>query len=715
MATDDYRPMGMQTPLGDDATLLTAVAGVEELSTPFWYDLEFQAEDDAIDPAAVVGFPVTVRIEASKDETRYFNGVVNELTHVGWADRYTTYRARIVPWLWFLSQTADCRIFQEKSVKEIVEQIFGDLGFKDFQMKLSGSYPKREYCVQYRESDLNFVSRLLEEEGIFYFFKHENGKHTLVLADAPSAYFEIGDSDAAYPDPSHQHGRKNLVTQWRRSYRFRTGKYTHTDYNFKEPSTNLRREQTASRLPFAQAKSFEVYDYHGRHEDPGRGSALAKIRMEQIEAQHDVSEGESTCGTFTPGARFTFSDHRSASEVGKSYALTRVEIEARLEGYVTGMASGFVFQNRFECVPADAPFRPESRAKKPVVKGPQTAVIVGPASERKKDGIHVDEYSRVKAQFHWDREHDRDDEKCCWMRVSQAHAGKGWGYIDIPRVGEEVIVDFIEGDPDRPIITGRVYNGDVTPPFALTEGENAKNKTRRGNTTKTYGAGGFNEMSMDDTPGEEQIRIHGQYNMDTVVENDETHTIHNNRTKQVDVDESTTIGNDRTEKVGNDETMTVVNDQSEEIGNNRTTTVVVDDSLTIGNNRTLTVSNNRDALIGSNDSTTVGASKTLSVGANHSTNVAASQANVVGGSQTNAVGASLNESVGSNRSASVGMVDNQSAGLMTNISAGLTMTLSAGVTLTLAGPGGSITIGPSGIHIKGSMVKIDGNPVLINT
>ncbi len=493
-ATQSARPLAITTPLGSDVLLLNSMTGSESLSTPFQYDLELQSEDDEIDPVAIVGHNVTIRVEAG-EEPRFVNGIVSEFTHAGWADRLSSYRARIVPWLWLTDQTADCRIFQNKSTPDIIKQIFGDLGLTDYKLSLSGSYPPREYCVQYRETDFNFVSRLMEEEGIFYFFKHENGKHTLTLADSVSAYFDIPDSDVEFPDPTHDYTGANRVTDWQHSYAFRPGAYAHTDYNFKTPSTSLLKAEK-TKVKFREMKKFEVYDYHGRHEDGGRGQALAKVRLQELEARHDVASGHSFCGSFTPGGKFTFAYHRSQSEIGKTYVLTGVSLQARLYNYTSAAGEGFTCENRFECIPAATLFRPQRRARKPVVEGPQTAVIVGPAGEE----IYVDEFSRVKVQFHWDREGKRDENSSCWMRVSQAHAGNGWGYIDIPRIGEEVIVDFIEGDPDQPIITGRVYNGEVMPPFALDGGNNASNKTRRGNTTKTYKGGGFNEMSMDDTP-----------------------------------------------------------------------------------------------------------------------------------------------------------------------------------------------------------------------
>ncbi|MBN1853273.1 MAG: type VI secretion system tip protein VgrG, partial [Pirellulales bacterium] len=338
------------------------------------------------------------------------------------------------------------------------------LGFQDFKLKLSGNYPSHEYCVQYRETDFAFVSRLMEEEGIFYYFRHENGKHTLVLADDATAYYELDDSQVEFGDPNHTSGNQDQIKEWQHGYSYQPGKFAHTDYNFKTPAKILMATENTV-VNFANNKAFEVYDYHGRHRDTERGRALARVRMEALEVSHNVAHGESTYRSFSPGGKFKFERHRTRAEVGQSYLLSYVETLASLgDSYITGVGEGeFEFKNRFRCISADTVYRPPSDTPKPVVEGPQTAVVVGPAGEE----IYTDEHSRVKVQFHWDREGRKDEYSSCWIRVSQAHAGKGWGYIDIPRIGEAVIVDFLEGDPDAPIIIGRVYNANVMPPFPL--------------------------------------------------------------------------------------------------------------------------------------------------------------------------------------------------------------------------------------------------------
>jgi type VI secretion system secreted protein VgrG len=553
-ATQSHRELAIFTPLGKDKLLLHSLSGREELSQPFHFELEMLSADEAIDPGAIVGRNVSFRVARQDGVTRWFNGYVSRFGYVGQSVRGIVYRATLVPWLWFLQKTADCRIFQNKTAVQIIQQIFQDLGFQDFEVKLHASYPEREYCVQYRETDFAFVSRLMEEEGIFYYFRHENGKHTLVLADRKGAYFDLEDSKVEYRTTEDLEDR---ILSWEHFQEYRPGRWAQTDYDFKQPRLDLMsREPSTVHLP--RNKQFEIYDYPGNFTDRDGGKKRTRVRMEEHEVPHDVASGSGTYRTFSPGGKFKFQAHECAAEVGKSYVVTSIEHQASVDGsYVSGTAEAELpYRNRFTCMPSSVVYRPSRQTLRPIVEGPQTAVIVGPPGEE----IYPDEYGRVKVQFHWDREGKRDENSSCWIRVSQIHAGKGWGYMDLPRIGEEVIVDFLEGDPDRPIITGRVYNADNMPPFALPAG-----KTRRGNATKTYKGAGFNEMSMDDTPGAEQIRIHGQYNMDTVVEN--------NQTLVVGVDRASKIGSNDTTEIGNNSLLKVGVDSTEIVGNNKVTQV----------------------------------------------------------------------------------------------------------------------------------------------
>jgi type VI secretion system secreted protein VgrG len=559
-ATQITRPLALFTPLGPDKLLLRRLDGREEISRLFQYDLELLSDDEAIEPTKILGRKVTVQIRRNGAAPRYFNGFVSQFVRLGRSELAVAYQARVVPWLWFLTRTADCRIFQNRTTPQIIEQIFRDLGFSEFDLTgLKGRYVPREYCVQYRETDFDFVSRLMEEEGISYFFRHENGRHTLVLADHPAAYFEIDDRHVGTGQGDGTTRHVDQLTEWEHGYQYCSGRYAQTDYNFRTPQRNLMsREPGIVRLP--NNRALEIYDYPGRFGDADLSRERTRIRMEACEAEYDQVTGTATYGSFTPGGRFTVRRHPSRAELGRSYVLTAVQHTASVNStYLTGPKQDEIdFQVRFTCIPAEVPLRPASVTNKPTVHGPQTATVVGPRGEQ----IYTDEYGRVKVQFHWDREGQRDENSSCWLRVSQKHAGKGWGDMDLPRIGEEVIVGFLDGDPDRPIIKGRVYNGANEAPFPLPGG-----MTRSGGKSNTHQGSGYNEITLDDTDGQQQIRINAQHNMDTV--------IGNNQTEQVGVDRSTDIGND--------DTLTIAVDGSLEIGNDCQVTVGNDATYVVGN------------------------------------------------------------------------------------------------------------------------------------
>ncbi|MCB9872670.1 MAG: type VI secretion system tip protein VgrG [Planctomycetaceae bacterium] len=546
--------------VGNDKLALRKFSGREELSRLFEYDLEMLSGDRAIDPAEIIGGNVTFLISENGEAVRHFNGFVRAFGQNDHADRTSTYHAAVVPWLWFLTQTADCRIFQDKSTPEIIEQIFQDLGFDWCELRLSAKYEAREYCVQYRETDFDFVSRLMEEEGIFYYFRHENGKHTLVLADHASSYFELTDNRVECLDAERDGILTDQITNWRHEKRFSSGRWSHTDYDFKTPSNRLM-TNADSLVELKDNKVFEVYDYPGRYEEKGDGKAWVDRRIEEEETPHDTVLGRGGYRSFTPGGTFSVARHKNEVEVGGSYVLVSVETKATVNGaYVTGTQVEEVrFENKFRCIPDHVPFRPRRRTPRALVEGPQTAFVVGPAGEE----IYTDEFGRVKVQFHWDREGSRDEYSSCWIRVSQAHAGKGWGSFDLPRIGEEVIVSFLEGNPDRPVIKGRVYNAEAMPPFSL-----PAKMTRSGGKSDTHQGSGYNEVSADDTAGAEQLRTNAQYNMDAAVGNNQT----------------LAVGVDKTEDIGNNDDLSVAVDSSTEVGN--------DAGITVGNNTTYEVANN---------------------------------------------------------------------------------------------------------------------------
>lgn len=526
--TQTNRRISLTTPLGADALLLTSFRGDDRISRLFNFQLEMLSEKDSIDPASIVGHNVTIGIKLADGETeRYFNGYVRRFATGGKARGLRSYTAEVVPWLWFLTQTADCRIFQEKTAVEIIQQVFSDLGFNDFEIgEIKGNHPKREYCVQYRETDFNFVSRLMEQEGIFYFFRQEKGKHTLVLGDQKQAHKWCLEKDVEQDYTSSTIPNVDRVSDWQHDFAYIPGKWAQTDHNFqtfpartaKTPSSLLMTNEN-SVVKMKDSSKFEIYDHPGEYVDKGDGKAYTKVRMEADEATHDVVNGSSTCKTFDAGSKFGITKHDAQEEVGKAYLITVVHHDANEPAdYTTGSnRSSFDYMNTFRCIPEGVPFRPERITPKPAIYGTQTAVVTGPPGEE----IYPDKYGRVKVQFFWDREGVRDEKTSCWVRCAQASAGKNWGSMFLPRIGQEVVVTYLDGDPDRPLITGTVYNDDQMPPYTL-PAEKTKSTIK---TNSSPGGEGFNEIRFEDKKGTEQIFVHAQRNMDVRVRNDMMETV----------------------------------------------------------------------------------------------------------------------------------------------------------------------------------------------
>jgi len=518
----------------------------EAISSPYRVELTLASEDELGFDAAL-GKAALLTI-ASPDADRYFHGIINQFTQLGISGRFNVYRASLVPSLWLLSQEQDCRIFQDKSVPDIVKVVLEERGISadNYAFRLQGQYDPRTYCVQYRETDLNFISRLLEEEGIFYFFEHAEDKHLLVFGDGTVNYQPIqGEASVQFHVADGRVSEEETVSSFVLSRRIYPGKVSLKDFNFESPALDLSAENTSE-----ISQDLEIYDYPGEYLDQARGSSLARVRLQEAVMFKDKGEGQGACPRFTPGFMFTLTDHE-VDDLNKEYLLIDVVHTGSQTQALDEESSGggFEYSNHFLAIPSSVTFRPERNAPKPVVEGIQTAIVVGTSGEE----IYTDEYGRVKVQFHWDRRGRNDENSSCWMRVSQLWAGTGWGAMFIPRIGQEVIVDFLEGDPDRPLITGRVYHSSNMPPYDL-PGEKTKS------TIKSYSSpdgGGFNEVRFDDLKGEEQVFIHAEKNQDVRTKKDrkewvgqDSHLIVvRNQLEKVQADKHLTVNGDHNEKV----------------------------------------------------------------------------------------------------------------------------------------------------------------------
>lgn len=554
--TQDSRLIAVDTPLGKDVLLLVAFDGVEFISSPFQFQLTALSLNKEIKPEELIGQEITVKIQ--NGQGRVFNGFVQQFSfgEIN-SGGFREYKLLMVPWFWFLSKTENRRIFQNKTTKDIVQQIFSDLDFSDFDFRAASGEP-REYCIQYGESDLQFVSRLLEEEGYAYYFTHEKSKHTLVIVDKVNAYDECPETNLAYSKGSSPDSQ---IFSWEHNYEFRKGVWSLNDYDLQEPAKDLF-VHTTSKSNFANNEKFKHYDYPDLY-DIELGENLAKIRMGAEEVHMDTIDGGSNCSTFYAGGLFNLDKHDVKSESG-DYILLSVEHHAYDSSYYTGDSGESGYNNQFSCIPSDVHFRPTQEHLRPVMKGPQSAIVTGPKGE----DIYVDELGRIKVKFIWDREPRSDENSSCYLRVMQSWAGSGWGTSFIPRIGHEVIVTFLDGDPDRPIVTGAVYNGDNKPPF--------NSKTQSGiktHSTKDGTAENYNELRFDDKKGSEQVYIHAEKNFDALVENNETLIVENDRTKTIKHDENSTIENDRNKLVNNDQTETIKNNKTINVGKDHKETV----------------------------------------------------------------------------------------------------------------------------------------------
>jgi type VI secretion system secreted protein VgrG len=723
MATQESRSFELNTPLGKDVLLLREMSGTEAMSQPFRWDLDLLSEKGDLNADDILGQKVSVSCTLSNGKKRYFHGLVSEFSQGGWLQRYYRYRATVRPWYWMLTRTADCRIYQEMTVPQIFEAVVKQYGFTDYELRLSGSYSAREYCVQYRETDLNFLSRLLEHEGIYYFFEHAETKHTLVLADDPGQhrtfegyetvpYFAPGGKDALR--------ERDHLESWTYTKAVQPGSFATTDFDFEKPRKSLAGSATVSRQH--QQSTYEVFDYPGAlaQLESQQSDTTAKVRIQELQASYMVASGHGNAAGLATGRRFTL-EKFPRKDLNIAYVITRASYTLSVDSYESGTAHETpAIAVSIEAIDARTPFRAPRLTRKPMIHGAQTAMVVGPAGEE----IYTDKYARVKVQFPWDRYGKQDEQSSCWIRVAQLWAGRNWGMIHVPRIGQEVIVTFLEGDPDRPIITGRVYNGDSMPPYGLPD--NATQSGIKSRSSKGGAEANFNEIRFEDLKGSEQLYIHAEKNQDGVVENDETLTVGHDRTKTITHDESTKVGNNRTEMVGNNETITIGVNRTERVGANEEIHIGANRTETVGANETIAISANRTISVGSNETASVallrthnvGINEMINVGAAQEVNIGAAQAITVGAAQITSVGLEQMTNVGVHRSVNVGgnqahhVAGGRSAtvGKDDHLTVGTSLVIDAGESVTIRTGEASIKLERNGnITIQGKTLSMIGS------
>jgi type VI secretion system secreted protein VgrG len=640
------RHFTITTPLGADKFLLKNFQGEEQISGLFHYRLELISQDDSIAFTSIVGQKVTITIELpGGSDHQYINGVVGKFTQAGKSARFTTYFADIYPWLWLLTMNTDHQIFQNKSALDIIKKVFSDLGFTDFKDSTTKTYSTREFCVQYGESSFNFVSRLMESEGIFYFFDHTDSTHTLVLADDSSAYLSMPGLDTVQASPSGRSWETaDAMLESQIEQQVIVGQFKSDDYNFTTPSTDLLATASGSDT------SRSVYEYPGEYTTASDGETVTSLRLDALQAPGKLLKGTSMCRAFHAGAKFTLANHYR-SDANASYVLSSLSQTGDQDQY----------SNSFEAFPSDTVFHPPRLTPKPKVIGSQTALVVGKSGEE----IWTDEYGRIKVKFYWDQSSATDETSSCWIRVAQGWAGKAWGSIFIPRIGQEVVVSFLDGNPDRPLVTGCVFNAQQTVPYTLPD-EQTKSTVK---TNSSKGGSGFNELRFEDKAGSEEIFIQAQKDMNVTVLNNLTTTVTNARTTTVSQKDDSLVvdqGNRSIKVNTGNETHAVQGKRDLTITGNETHTNSADFTQNVSGNFTLKVSGNLSIQASGSVSIQSGTSFDNKAGTALTNKAGTSLTNDAGTSLTNKAGTSMdNEAQVSITSKANASHDVESSGILT--------------------------------------------------
>lgn len=638
-------PMKLETSLGD-ALMFKSMDATEELGRLFEFNVEALADSGTIKPDDLLGKPATVSVELDDTQTRYFHGLVCAIETGRATRRQFQYRLCLRPWLWMLTRRTDTRVFQQVTVVDILRKVFQPFNPK-VEFQLTGTFPKYDYCVQYRESDFNFVSRLMEQEGIYYYFKHTKTEHTMVVVNAPNAHGTYLTFDNfLYREEIDQALEFEAINEWRTRREIQSGQVLLRDYDFTKPKTVLQGKTKSPRE--GASDKLEVYDYPGRHTfaetaEPAEITRYSQLRMEELQARYVRVDGAGPLRGMACGHRFALLDH-PRSDQNQVYLAVSTRYEMRLSGYESGTdavegpdPSQTTCRCSFSAIPDTEIFRSACTAERPVVNGLHTAIVVGSGGEE----IHTDKHGRVRVQFHWDRLGEKDDKSSCWVRVSSPWAGKGWGGISLPRVGQEVVVDFLGGDPDKPLITGRVYNGDQTPPYELPA--NATVSTNKSRSSKGGGVDNFNELRFEDKKGSEYIWFQAEKDLHQFVKNDATLLVKGKQDRIVRKDLTEQIDGAVKVKIGKDNVTEVVGKHSLKV----TGDIMTESS------------------------------------------------------------ASISQKSATKTDVKVGTDLGVDAGMNVHLKAGMNVVIEAGIMITLKAGPSTVVIGPSGVSIVGPMVLIN--------
>lgn len=679
-------------PEGLSELVLVDFQGTEGLSQLFEFHLRLASQDPNIELKQMIGQPVTISLQLNSafasSEQRHFHGYVTHFSHLDTDGGLATYSATVRPWIWMLSRRQDIRIFQEQTAQSIISNVFQGYGsLASYEFRLSKATPNRSYCTQYRETDLNFVLRLMQEEGLFFYFEHTKAGHKLIVTDSSTSAKPI---DGISPSMPYSQGEMlddvDVVTSLQSRRELVPTDVALKGADYKVP--NARRYQTSkAEIDQGDVPSYEIYDYVGPQgfPDRDRGHELASFRAEALAAHSKVFLGTSTSRRLMPLRYFEIEDHYDHTGKPEDRQLVILTVaHSGQNNYQAGKGAAS-YSCSFTCIRKKIPYRPLLTIPRPTIPGPQTAVVVGPAGEE----IYTDQLGRVKVQFHWDRVGEKNQSSSCWVRVGQPWAGKGFGMIQIPRIGEEVVVLFLDGNPDRPLIISRVYNAQNMPPWALPASATQSGILTR--SSKGATSANANAIRFEDKKGQEEVWLHAEKDQRIEVENNESHTVGNDRAKTIDHDETVQVKNDRTETVGNNETITIGVNRTERVGGNET--------LNVGGNRSETIDGAQNLVIALASAETVGLAKALTIG----------------GAYTVTVAGAINTAAGLASAEEVGLSKTTMVGKTYTITAGDRIELKTGSASLILESNGHITLSGTQLLIEGSgPVQINGKDVDIN-
>ncbi|MGE0787241.1 MAG: type VI secretion system Vgr family protein [Sandaracinaceae bacterium] len=674
-----------------DATFVVSFARVvEELNAPYRVEVAFRSNDPAADLSLMLGQDFALEIRRGANVRR----VVGVVRHIEEGEQTEDVAPKLVgvPALWMLGLRRNTRIFQEKTVTEILEDVLG-AGLSPYsrsaRLDVEKTYPRREYCVQYQETDLDFVHRLVEEEGIHYAFEHDGEQEVLVFYDANAQHPEVP-TGKTIPLQAHNlavHDEEPIVL-FRRRHRATTTSVVVADWDWTKGTMPFDAEARSTddlgrdreSYEHSEGRSLTIWDYDAgaKAYQSNDASEQATLRKEAANQGRILGQGIGRVISMAPGQRFELVGHPTAG-VDAEYILVRVEHVSRVTALgAADDTNQDAYHNRFECIPASVPYRPERRAQKPSVHGVQTAVVVGPAGEE----IHTDEHGRIKVQLHWDREGQNDADSSCWIRVQQAWSGAGWGFWYLPRIGMEVVVHFVDGDPDRPLVTGCLYNANNLPPYPLPD-EKTKSTIK---SNSSLGGGGFNELRFEDKKGSEEIFTHAQKDYNEVVEHDHTTLVHNDQSNEIDRDQTQLVKNNQTETVQGNQTMTVDGNRKVQVKADYDETIEGTEKRTVTGDVTETFDATETRTITGNVDETIGAEETRQITGAHKETVDGSESITRAAGSTHIVSTTLDQSVDAGISVTTPMWQIQAlAGF--NVTATGGIKLNAG-TISLSAPGG---------------------------